>query len=507
MEYDPKLKHVLLKAKQSPVFFAENFLVNPQLQPYKLEPQQKRFLEDKSPFRILFCSRRSGKTLTLIIDLLHKAFFHKSYNLGLVAPTMAQVKAFANVMSDMIARSPMIQSSFIVNNKLDKQLNNLSRITFNTSGAKSGKSEDSGMVGTGYNVLYLDEIQSMDKASLGTLLPVVTGQVGNAQLCFAGTPRSRIGFFPELLKNAKQITEVYENQGQPRPCPKGKNGKYSLHRFQITDLDENGNVAYSRAEYRLSISELETIKDTIGSEMFKREYCLDFIDSISMPFYTDLIESVKTAIPATSTNFGSLAPACAGIDFGKRRNLSALTVATQDRQGIWEAKYYKRWELGTTYTSILHYLNNILPQQFPQLKTLAIDSTGVGEALKEKVNHDSFYNVLGVIFSQPTKVGMVESCVSNMEDQLLRIAPDKRLEKEMSEYRRETTENDRVVFKKGESDDCIDSLMLCNYAIMDYLQNGQKRSKPLLSFSLGANVLNNKNYQNKKRNKYTKTRR
>ena len=102
---------------------------------------------------------------------------------------------------------------------------------------------------------------------------------------------------------------------------------------------------------------------------------------------------------------------------------------------------------------------------------------------------------------------MVESCVSNMEDQLLRIAPDKRLEKEMSEYRRETTENDRVVFKKGESDDCIDSLMLCNYAIMDYLQNGQKRSKPLLSFSLGANVLNNKNYQNKKRNKYTKTRR
>ena len=498
-----KIQKVLYKAKQDPVFFAENFLTNQQMQKYKLEDQQKLFLRDQSPYKILFCSRRSGKTLTMIIDMLHKAFFRPNQQIALIAPTLDQSKTFANVFNDMILRTPMLQSSFITSNKLDKQLSNGSRIAFKTAGAASGKKEDSNLVGSGLNTLYLDEAQSVDADAMATIMPVVTGQIGQAEIVMAGTPRARTGFFFDNIQNAKCISECYINNGKPRNCP--SNGKYSLHRFKISDLDENGNVAYSRAEYRLTIEELETIKSTIGSEKFRREFCLEFLDSISMPFYSDLIALAFTARPPST--FSSLQPACAGIDFGKKRNISSLTIATQTPQMTWEAKYYKRWQLGTKYTEILHFVNNIVPKSFPNLKVLAIDQTGVGNVLTEGVNHNSFYDVLDIIFSQPSKVSMVEGLVSSMENQFLTFMPDRLLEKEMAEYSRETTENDRVIYTKGESDDCLDSAMLCNVAINHYIQNGQHRTKPFKSFSLGQNVIGNKSYQQKRRrDRYTKKR-
>lgn len=498
-----KTKQILLKAKNDPVYFAEHFFNNVKMQPYKLEEHQKNFLKDQSPYKILFCSRRSGKTLVMILDILHKAFFRPNQQIGLIAPTMEQSKVFANVFGDMILRSPLLQSSFIVNNKLDKQLSNGSRVAFKTAGAASGKKEDSNLVGSGLNTLYIDEAQSMDADAMATIMPVVTGQIGQAEIIMAGTPRARTGFFFDNIMNAKQISECYINNGKPKPCP--SNGKYSLHRFKITDLDEDDKVLYSRAEYRLTIEELETIKSTIGVEKFRREYCLEFLDSISMPFYSDLIDLAFVA--KAEPIFSSHAPACAGLDFGKQRNISSLTIAVQTPQQTWEAKFYKRWHLGTPYNEILHYINNIMPKAFPNLRCLAFDKTGVGNVLAENINHNSFYEVLDVIFSQPSKVGMVEGLVSSMESQFLTFLPDKLLEKEMSQYSRETTENDRVIYTKGESDDCIDSAMLCNMAINYYLENGVQRTSPLMMKSLGQNILKNNLINNEKsRNRYTKKR-
>lgn len=498
-----KINNILMKSKRDPVYFGEHFLNNVKMEKYTLEDQQKLFLRDRNPYKILFCSRRSGKTLTMIVDLLHKAFFRPNQQIALIAPTLEQSKTFANVFNDMVLRSPILQSSFIVSNKLDKQLQNGSRIAFKTAGAASGKKEDSNLVGSGLNTLYIDEAQSMDAEAMATILPVVTGQIGQAEIVLAGTPRARSGFFFENILNAKQISECYINDGKPKKCP--TNGRYSLHRFQITDLDDDDKVMFSRAEYRLTIEELETIKSTIGVEKFRREFCLEFLDSISMPFYSDLIELASRC--GKPRIFSNMANACAGIDFGKRRNNSVLTIATQTPQQTWEAKYFKSWQLGTPYTDILHYLNNILPKEFPNLRWLCIDATGVGQALTEQVNHNSFYEVSDIIFSQPQKVNLVENTVSNMESQFVTMYPEKKLTKEMGEYTREVTENDRTVFKKGESDDFVDSFMLCNLAITSYIQNGAKRINPFKSYSLGTNVLSDKNYKNKrKRNKYTKRR-
>lgn len=496
-----KIKLVLEKSCQDPVFFAEHFLKNVKMQNYTIEPQQAGFLRDKSPYKILFCSRRSGKTLCMIVDMLHKALFRPNQQIALIAPTLDQAKTFANVFNDMILRSRGLASCFISDNKLDKQLDNGSRIAFKTAGAASGKEEDSALVGSSLNTLYIDEAQSMSADGMSTILPVVTGQMGEAEIVLAGTPRARSGFFFENIMNAKQISECYVNNGIPRSCP--NNGKYSLHRYQVTELDENDRVMYSRAAYRLTIDELETVKSTIGVEKFRREYCLEFLDSISMPFYSDLIAMAN--VLKQPKGFSSNAVACAGIDFGKRRNNSVLSVGIQSLDGTWKIPYFKDWPLKTKYSEIIHYLNNILPRKFPRLRWLAIDATGVGQAIAESINHESFYEVTDVIFSQPQKVNLVENTVYNMENKYVTMWGPKRLLKEMSEYTRETTENDRIVFTKGESDDYVDSFMLTNLAITNYTQNGAKRTEAYPVYSLGGNMMQQNNKRSQ-RGRFTKKR-
>ena len=63
MNEDKIMELALKKSFKDPVFFAEHFLKNTEMKNYVLEDQQRLFLRDKSPYKILFCSRRSGKTL------------------------------------------------------------------------------------------------------------------------------------------------------------------------------------------------------------------------------------------------------------------------------------------------------------------------------------------------------------------------------------------------------------------------------------------------------------
>ena len=116
-----KQKKVLMKAYKDPVFFIEHFCINQEGKPYVLEPQQKLFLRDRSPYKILFCSRRSGKTLIMIADILHKSFFRKNQLLTLVAPTGDQAKEFATTFDGIVKRSSLLQSSFETLNKMSKE--------------------------------------------------------------------------------------------------------------------------------------------------------------------------------------------------------------------------------------------------------------------------------------------------------------------------------------------------------------------------------------------------
>jgi hypothetical protein len=89
---------------------------------------------------------------------------------------------------------------------------------------------------------------------------------------------------------------------------------------------------------------------------------------------------------------------------------------------------------------------------------------------------------------------LVETAVSNLEEDLINFYPHKKLMTEFSEYRREISDSGKIVFKKGASDDFIDSYNLCNLAITSAMQDGLNSNRQRIrSYSLGGQALNNKN--------------
>lgn len=487
---DSKALKVFQYCKKDPVFFAERFLINEEGNPLVLEPHQKLFLRDPYRYKAFLCSRRSGKSLTIAIDMFHKSLFRMRSKYALVTATQKQAKQFSNTFNDLIERSPMAKNEFEFRNTFDNKLKNGSRMEFATAGSSSGKKEDSALVGSGVHGLYLDESQSLTADQLGVILPIVTGQTGKAYITFSGTPRGKSGIFYDVITNAKYITE------NGKKILNDEKKQYSLHRFQITDLDENDNVAWSKAEYRLTIDELEVIKGTIGVEKFKREYCLEFLDSITKPYYDTLIE--ECGILKKPPNFKSTKITCAGVDFGKVLYNSVISVGELGPDNRWRAPYYKSWPTGTKYNIIASYINNILPKRFPNLQYVAFDTTGVGQGIIEMINEDTPFKQIEVVFSQPAKVDLVESSVYTLEEQKLLFYKHPTLVTEMKDYNREITDNGRTIYTKGNSDDFVDAFNLMHRAIRECEEKGivKNKGKTPLSASLGLKTTAQKNNNN-----------
>lgn len=490
-----KTKQILQKAKNDKVFFAENFLQNADGNNFELEPHQKAFLRDPNPFKILLCSRRSGKSLMMQIDQLHSLFFLKKQNISALFPTHEQAREYGKTFDDLIYNSPIISSSFQIDNKLDKMLTNRNRFKLGTAGTKSGKSEDSSQVGAGFTRLYLDETQSLDEESLGTIIPAALGAANNeVTLILAGTPRTKRDFFYKQIMNSYQLTEVAKD---PKPHPtKNPNGVFSLHRFQVTELDDKGTILYTRSPTRLSISDLEAVRSVIGTEKFRREFCLEFLDTTSLPFYDTLVQ--QQGYLRKPEVFQSDLIAVGGIDFGKVRNNSVLCIGTFDPQiRKWNIPFFKSWPLGTKYQEITHYINNILPLRFPRLIRLGIDATGVGKAVAENLNYQNKFEIRNILFSQPMKVSLVENAVMNLETDYVRFYNHPTLDKEMASYTRLINDNGRVLFEKGESDDFVDAFNMCNDMITSITNEGLIYSSRIAVSGLGGNLLNtNVNYNN-----------
>lgn len=482
-----KIKQVLTIAKKDPVFFAETFLIGEDGKPIRLEEHQKRFLRDKSQYKIFFCSRRSGKSVSFAIDMLHKSFFRKNQSIVAVLPTQEQSKELARVFGDFVIRSPMLPSSFQLDNRFEKQLANGSRVLFATGGTKSGKKQDSSLVGKSIHTLYLDEAQSLDEDSLATIIPIMSGQSGRQELILSGTPRGNANFLSKQMENAKTLLDYPKTDKEII----NQNGKFSLHRFQMTDVDEEGNVLYSNAPHRLSIQELEDIKTIIGLKAFQQEYCLDFGDDYSVVYYDKLIE--EAGICQEPPIFRTNDICVGGIDFGKTRNHSVLAIASFNGASF-ECKYFKSWLLGTPYSEITHYINKILPVYFPKLAILSVDATGVGKAIVEQLDYRNRFHIEDIIFTQQRKIMLAETAVSNLESKIMTFFPHRRLTKEMKEYTRTLTDSEKIVFEKGGSDDFVDAFNLCNLSATMLLQSNPRILAPptqSLTASLGKKSLYN----------------
>ena len=451
------------KCKEDIVFFAENMVRSEDGSFYTLEPHQRAMVSSKVSPVVYFCGRRLGKSFMLAIECIHSALFNRYQRVFVLSPTENQAKELAETITGMIERSEVIENEVTTNNVMEKKFKNGSRIVIRTGG---GKGSVSSVIGSGANLLIIDEIQDVSDELIGKIIPVMRGQKGDSKFIVAGTPRAKTGFLYESLENAPDIWDngewIHDDS---------KKGSFTVYRKQTAYMDENENIIKSGTP-RITVDELKEDYLNIGPIEFKQEYCLEFMSSVTDVYPLELQE--KVLYPSSDDSFRSNKLVVYGIDIGKVRNNTVLYVAeVGNEQRIadrtLDVKYKKEFPLGTRYDEIERYIIYELPKRFPNIRRGVFDATGVGKAVYERVERavrlsKKPYPVEEFVFSVKTKKEAVEFAVGAMEAGKVRVMFSRRLKEEMTGYKREITKDNNFVYIKGSgSDDYIDAMNLCIY--------------------------------------------
>lgn len=462
-------KQFVKKCRDDIVYFAEHMLRTEDGGFYKLEDHQKAMISSKESQVVYFCGRRLGKSFMLAIESLHQAIFDTYQKIFILSPTETQATEFTETLTGLIERSAIIEQELKINNRYEKKFYNGSRIVIRTAG---GRGNVSSLIGSGAHLLILDEIQDISEELIYKIIPVMRGQKGDSKMITAGTPRAKSGFLYESLQNAPYIwdngKEIHDEE---------KTGTFYVYRKQTAYLDDEDNIIKSGTP-RISIKELEEDMRNMPMVQFKQEYCLDFMSSISDVYPEELREKFFYK-PRDEISWGTDKPVVFGLDVGKMRNESVLTIAEvvpfplEDNRYYkkLDVKWYKEFELGTEYDEIEKYIAYELPKSFTHIVRGVIDATGVGEpvfeAIEKKVKKTKKpFPLEPYKFSKEKKKDIVEGGVAFLERGQVDISYNKRLDREMGGYKREITDFNNTIYNKtAGSDDYIDSLNLCLYNI------------------------------------------
>jgi len=243
--------------------------------------------------------------------------------------------------------------------------------------------------------------------------------------------------------------------------------RFVVFEHQTCYLDAEGNIVESGTN-RLTISELMTDRSLMSEFDFLREYCLEWMDTVGEVFPSELIESCELTGKNDTAQMSSTAECCAGVDFGKQRHNSVITIGEREQNGKIKIIFYHDFPLGTTYKEVANYCCNILPKRFPNIRKMVVDKTGVGDAvieLFEEGVQGTGIKVEGFNFSgQDKKRGLVEAAVLEMEQGKVKFVHNTFLKNEMLAYKRVINDKtNQITYSKPRNgtDDYLDSFMLC----------------------------------------------
>lgn len=128
-----------------PVLWAKAFVISndaiaKKVGPWKARDYQEEMLRDESLYKVYRCGRRIGKSETMIIEGLHKAYTHEGFRILYVTPYETQVNLVFMRMRELIQNSPLlkIEVTKMKNSPYTIEFRNGSVIMGFTTGASSG---------------------------------------------------------------------------------------------------------------------------------------------------------------------------------------------------------------------------------------------------------------------------------------------------------------------------------------------------------------------------------
>lgn len=462
-EYATEMQKKLFmkRCAQDAAYFAENVVNDEFGDPYILEAYQKQYLRCPALKKLLFWGRRLSKSLMIKIEIMHKSVFNRAHRGLVVSPTMEQAIYFGEDIQDLLSATPMLDDMFVSKKSTKFKLKNNSRIYMATAG-RGGASQ------LGKNALYLafDETQIIPEETFTSLRPTLRGQKRAKTLVYAGTPMAKLNEFYRAYSNGKfYLTHegAFAGEGGPRD--------FVVFERPTAFLNEKG-LPVGASTDRITLDELLDDYRDMPLTGFLREYCLQWMDSIGEVFSQELINKIVNwdEMPQDVSEKKLVM----GLDVGKKRNCSVLTIGELTGNGVKVINVIE-WDLNTKYHEIIEDIMD-LRTDYPNTVSLVMDETGVGKGvieIMEKRAADRWrsLDVIGFDFAGPKKkIDLVEGAITELESGKSTIVYNPRLVNEMLEFKREITPQGNIKYQKpvGGSDDFVDSLLLCLYAGRDY---------------------------------------
>lgn len=198
-----------------PVKWAQVFVrtfdpIQKKIVPWVARWYQVEMLRDNSVKKVARCGRRTGKTETMVIDMLHRTFTHPNYRCLVITPYENQVRLIFMRLGELLDNSPLLKQELTkkTNNPYQVIWKNNSGILGFTTGASSG-SGGASIRGQRADYIYMDEVDYMGEADFDTVT-TIAAERADIGIFMSSTPTGRRSQFYKACTDPKMgYTEHY----------------------------------------------------------------------------------------------------------------------------------------------------------------------------------------------------------------------------------------------------------------------------------------------------------
>lgn len=399
-------------------------------------PGQQVVLDSAARFKVMNCGRRFGKTKLAAKIILQNARKHKKM-LWWVAPTYKVVKrGYAEVLRQLpdgvLMHDPPPESNFDSGRSVILRFKNGTRMEFYSA------ERPEGMLGEGVDFAVLDEAAIMPSRIWNQIVrPTLMDRQGGALMI--STPRGRNWFY--------KVWQRGQDIGQP-----------DWQSWTFTSYDNP----------HLPDGEVDDMRKSMPRLEFEQEVLAKFIASGSSVFYLGDKAIQHNPIDPDTHFVAGMPPKghiMLGVDLARTNDWTVLYGCRErDRRNC----YFERMQAVTwpeQKRRIRRAVRNLL-RAGAEGVTIVIDSTGVGDPVKEDLEADG-YDVVGLNFTTH-KPNMVRLLAKDLEENRAFVLADANLD-EFESYTMTTTPSGKMSYSapEGEHDDVVAAKMLAHWGCVN----------------------------------------
>ena len=477
----------LKKIMSDPVLWAKAFLkvsdpINKKMGPWIARDYQAKMMRDDSIYKVYRCGRRIGKSETMIVEGLYKAYTKKKFRILYVTPYENQVNLIFMRMKEIIHDSPLVKNeiSRMINSPYIIEFKNGSTIMGFTTGASSGQGA-ANVRGQRADWIFMDELDYMAEQDYSTV-SMIAGERPDIGVTCSSTPTGKRGTFYNLCtKKEMGYSEHYHpSMDNPNWCKEMEDH----YRAELTPSQYDHEILAIFGTEEKGVFDKEALDRAMKQEF----YAYEPLNSIQQHNLEDSMQPTMYLYDEDNKAPRNIFR-CVGVDFDKFAAGSSIIVLDFDVNRK-KFKVIKRIEVPRGEYSLDNAVNWIIRVNFIYQPSWIFIDRGYGDyqlerlhlygedhpstGLDKKVVGWQFKNTIPVMdpvtketHKEPVKQFMVNQLSLSFERDRMILSPfDEVLHKQLIDYEVDHVSSTGLPIYTSKNEHFVDALGLAHLAFV-----------------------------------------